>query len=148
MKILPTLEGGLSIVPESDSDWAVLEMIPVDMERPGHLAESLAGLMDEESEWDQWVVPDLREVFESQSSYVAAAIQYARIQSPAEIYITSKDVDRWYGAINQARLALQAQYHLDALESFDDAPEIVLQAYFRDRFYVFLLGMFLEHVMR
>jgi hypothetical protein len=79
---------------------------------------------------------------------VAAAIQYARIQSPAEIYITSKDVDRWYGAINQARLALQAQYHLDALESFDDAPEIVLQAYFRDRFYVFLLGMFLEHVMR
>jgi hypothetical protein len=147
MTILPTLEGGLSIQPESDADWAVLDMIVVDMGRPGHLAESLAGLMDDESEWDEWVVPDLVESFSKQTGYVAAAIQYARTFSEESILITPNGAEYWYGAVNQARLALQARYKLDAIGSLDDAPEEVVQAYFRDRFYTALLSFLLEYVM-
>jgi len=148
MTILPTLEGGLSIQPESDADWSVLEMITVDMGRPGHLAESLGDLMDKESEWEEWVVPDLVEAFDAQSHYVVAAIQKARQHSPpAPLSVTSKDVEFWYGAVNQARLALQARYQLDALESLDDIPEEMIEAYFRDRFYTSLLSLFLEYVM-
>jgi len=145
MTILPTLEGGLSIQPESDADWSVLEMIAVDMGRPGHLAESLGDLMDKESEWEEWVVPDLVEAFDAQNHYVVAAIQKARRQSP--LTVTQKNVELWYGAVNQARLALQARYQLDALESLDDIPEEMTEAYFRDRFYTSLLSLFLEYVM-
>ena len=148
MTILPTLEGGLSIQPESDADWSVLEMITVDLGRPGHLAESLAGLMDDESEWDEWVVPDLVEAFNTQSTYVTKVIENARgLSDPATISVTKTDVESWYGAVNQARLALQARYRLDTLDSLDDVPEEVAQAYFRDRFYTTLLSLFLEYVM-
>ncbi len=147
MTILPTLEGGLSIQPESDTDWSVLEMITTDMGRPGDLAASLAGLMDEESEWDEWVVPDLVEAFDSQIAYVATAIQRARDQSAETLTITPNDADRWYGAVNQARLALQSRYRLDVMESLDDVPDEVIQAYFRDRFYTALLSLLLEFVM-
>ena len=147
MTILPTLEGGLSIQPESDADWSVLERITMDMGRPGHLAESLAGLMDEESEWDEWVVPDLVEAFDSQMTYVAAAIQHARDQSAETLTISPNDADRWYGAVNQARLALQSRYRLDVIESLNQVPDEVIQAYFRDRFYTALLSLLLKFVL-
>lgn len=148
MTVLPTLEGGLSIQPESDADWAVLEMISVDMGRPGHLAESLAGLMDEDSEWEEWVVPDLQETFNEQVAYVAVAVQHARDQSVQTVAITPKDAELWYGAVNQARLALQARYKLDAIDSLDGMPDELIQVYFRDRFYTALLSFLLEWVMR
>jgi hypothetical protein len=150
MKVVPTLEGGLSIRPESERDWQVLEMIPADMGRSGHLAESLGGLMDEESEWDEWVVPDLVENFDKQCSYVALAIKRAHSEVPSPIIVSPQDVDHWYGALNQARLSLQARYRLDAIEFenvVDDLPDEIVQAYFRDRFYASLQSLFLEFVM-
>jgi len=147
MTILPTLEGGLSIQPDSEADWSVIEMIMSDMGRPAQLAELLAGLMDEESEWDEWVVPDLVEGFSKQAGYVAAAIQYARTFKGESILITPRGAENWYGAVNQARLTLQSQYKLDEIESLDDVSELVKQVYFRDRFYTALLSFLLEYVM-
>lgn len=147
MKIVPTLEGGLSIQPESDTDWSVLEMIITDIGRPAHLAESLADLMDDESEWDEWVVPDLAEGFHSQSSYVTNAVQHGREQSAGAVMVSPSDADHWYGALNQARLALQARYRLDAMETLDDISAEVIEAYYRDRFYASLQSLLLEFVM-
>ena len=150
MKVIPTLEGGLAIRPESEMDWQVLEMITSDMGRSGHLAESLGGLMDEESEWDEWVVPDLVESFDKQSSYVALAIKHARSEDPSPIIVRPQDADHWYGALNQARLSLQARYRLDTIDFenvVDDLPDEIVQAYFRDRFYTSLQSLLLEFVM-
>lgn len=150
MKVAPTLKGGLSIQADSERDWQVLKMITADMGRSGHLAESLGGLMDEESEWDEWVVPDLVESFDQQGSYVAAAIMRAHDKGSSPILVTPQNVDRWYGALNQARLALQARYRLDAIDfehAGDDLPDEIVQAYFRDRFYASLQSLFLEFVM-
>lgn len=147
MKILPTLERGLSIEPESDRDWSVLGMISADIGRPAHLAESFAGLMADDSEWDEWVVPDLVDGFTFQSLLVDAAIADARKQTPPAIIIRPEHADCWYGAVNQARLALQARYRLDVMESLDEVPEDVIEAYIRDRFYSSLQSLLLEFVM-
>lgn len=147
MNITPTLEGGLAIEPSSEIDWEVLEMITKDIGRPAHLAESLAGLMADDSEWDEYVVPDLETRFNNQSRLVAAAIQNAREHDEPVVYIKPRHAEKWYGAINQARLALQARYKLESQDDFEDAPAELRSAYFRDRFYLMLQSMLLEYVM-
>ena len=150
MKVLPTLEGGLCIIPESEADWMELHLICTDAVRPSHLAESLADLMDVDSDWDEFVVPDLEESFNSQCRFVAATIENARDHNEKAIFITPPQSEKWYGAINQARLSLETRYKLDAVEADGDleeaAPE-VRSAYFRNRFYLFLQSMLLEFVM-
>ncbi|MCP5534632.1 MAG: hypothetical protein H7A51_00170 [Akkermansiaceae bacterium] len=151
MKVLPTLEGGLCIIPESESDWMELEIICSDAVRPAHLAESLADLMDADSDWEEYVVPDLEENFNSQCRYVGAAITHARDHNERAVFITRPQAEKWYGAINQARLSLEARYKLAAIDGIEGpgpeaAPEL-RSAYFRDRFYLFLQSMLLEYVM-
>ena len=147
MNVLPTLEGGLCILPESDADWIELELICSDVGRPAHLAEALADLMDSDSEWEQYVVPDLEENFNSQCRYVAAAIEDARNNNEQGIFITPSQAEKWYGAINQARLSLEARYQLDSIEATDDLEPELRSAYFRNRFYLFLQSMMLDYVM-
>lgn len=147
MTITPTLEGGLAIEPSSETDWEVLEMISRDIGRPAHLAESLAGLMVEDSEWEEYVVPDLTQNFDRQSDYVAAVIANARENNERVVFIKSKEVDNWYGAINQARLALEARYDLSQRDDFEDTPVKIRSAHYRERFYHALQSMLLEYVM-
>ncbi len=150
MKILPTLEGGLCIMPESEADWMELELICTDAVRPSHLAESLADLMDTDSDWEEFVVPDLEESFNSQCRFVAATIENARDHNEKDVFITPKQAEKWYGAINQARLSLEARYKLDALDPEDNIEEIepeVRSAYYRNRFYLFLQSTLLDYVM-
>jgi len=104
-------------------------------------------LMDDDSEWDEWVVPDLVEGFTSQSLLVDASVAEARKQTPPAIVIRPKHADLWYGAVNQARLSLQARFRLDVFESLDGVPEEVVKAYIRDRFYATLQSLLLEFVM-
>jgi len=150
MKVLPTLEGGLCIMPESKNDWVEIELICSDAVQPAHLAESLADLMDEDSEWDEYVVPDLEESFKSQCGFVRAVIKNARKSRERGIFITPADAEKWYGAINQARLSLQARYHLEEMGEMGDADGVeseLKSAYFRNRFYLLLQSMLLEFVM-
>ncbi|NWK57327.1 hypothetical protein HW115_17030 [Verrucomicrobiaceae bacterium N1E253] len=149
MKIIPTLEGGLAIEPETDIDWEVLGMIASDIGRPGQLAEHLASLMDDESEWDEWVVPELVRSYDDQMSLVSAAVHQGRLHE-GKVLISPGHADPWYGALNQARLALQSRYRLDSLEKLDtleSTPDEVVQAHFRDRFYASLQSLILEFVL-
>jgi hypothetical protein len=125
----------------------VLEMICTDVGRPAHLAESLAGLMDDESDWEEFVVPDLEQNFNVQCKFVQMTIEAAREHNAQAIFIKKHEAEKWYGAINQARLSLEARYGLGAIEDFEDAPEELNSAHFRDRFYQTLQGILLEYVM-
>lgn len=147
MNVIPTLEGGLAIEPESDLDWEVLEMITRDIRRPAHLAESLADLMADDGDWSEYVVPDLVEGFNNQTQLVAAAIRDARENDDPAVYITPGQAEKWYGALNQCRLALEARYRLSAEEDFESAPAEMRSAHFRDRFYLMLQSMLLEYVL-
>lgn len=147
MKVALSLDGGVVLELESELDWTALEAMVEDSGRPGDLAESLAGLMDEESEWDEWVVPELVEGFEGQFSHVKSAITHARNQGDSRIEITPEEADLWYGAINQSRLALQARYRFDVISSMEEQSEEVQLAYLRDRIYTSLQGILLEYVM-
>lgn len=147
MNVIPTLEGGLSIEPENAADWMVLEAISTDIGRPSHLAESLAGLMGDDSEWEELVVPDLEQNFNVQCRYVQEAVESAREQNSQAIFIKAHNADKWYGALNQARMSLQARYDIHGLDNFEDAPEELRSAHFRDRFYLTLQGVLLEYVM-
>lgn len=153
MRILPTLEGGLCILPESETDWQELQLICSDEERPGLIAESLADLMDEECEWCDYVTPDLQRGFQEQTQMVAERIQKARSSEQPAVFITPKDAEKWYGAINQARLSLQAGYQLDELDELNDPDELedlepdLKSAFYRNRFYLLLQSMLLEYIM-
>lgn len=147
MNVIPTLEGGLAIQPETEADWMVLETICTDVGRPAHLAESLAGLMDDETDWEDLVVPDLEQGFSGQCEFVRAAVEDARGRSAQGVFIKKHDAEKWYGAINQARLSLEARYGLHGVEEFGDAPAELRSAHFRDRFYLQLQSLLLEYVM-
>lgn len=125
----------------------VLETINTDVGRPAHLAESLAGLMDEESDWEELVVPDLEQSFSSQCRFVQASIDAARERDEKALFIKPRDAEKWYGAVNQARLSLQARYKLHELDDPEGAPAELRSAHFRDRFYLMLQSLLLEYVM-
>jgi hypothetical protein len=150
MKILPTLDGGLCILPESEIDWQELELISSDEDRPMHLAASLADLMDQDSEWDEYVVPDLEENFRGQTQVVAGIIQKARISNERAIFISPADAEHWYGAINQVRLSLHARYDVEELSDdgeLNDVDPELKSAYYRNRFYLLLQSMLLEYIL-
>jgi hypothetical protein len=121
MKIEPTLEGGLRVDAESPLDWHVLMAIIHDA-RGGEkdLASRLGGLITEDAgaeDWQEFVVPELREGFDDQLRSVAGAIGSAMHQSAdgiGSIWIKRADGAMWYGALNQARLALEELHHLSA----------------------------------
>lgn len=150
MKILPTLDGGLCIIPESEIDWQELELICSDEDRPTHLAASLADLMDQDSEWNEYVVPDLEEGFRGQVKAVAGTIEKARTSDEPAIFISPSDAEQWYGAINQVRLSMHARYDVEELSNsndLDDADPVIKSAYYRNRFYLLLQSMLLEYVL-
>ena len=150
MKILPTLEVGLCIIPESEIDWDELQLICSDDDRPTHLAESLADLMDEDSEWGEYVVPDLEEGFRNQTQFVDATIKRVRQSNEPAIFIPPAEAELWYGAINQVRLSLQASYDVEELDEASDLNDWepgLKSAYFRNRFYLLLQSMLLEFIM-
>ena len=150
MKVLPTLEGGLCILPESREDWIELELICSDAVRPAHLAESLADLMDQESDWDEYVVPDLEENFSNQTRFVSAAIDNARNSKESAVFITPAQAEKWYGALNQARLSLQAKYDVEEMKDRDSVGELepeLRSAFYRNRFYLLLQSMLLDFIM-
>lgn len=113
MKVLPTLEGGLSVLPESDLEWEVLAMVGEDMDPPIELAEGLANLMEGSSEWDEWVVPELMEGFHEQKDYVSEAVKEGK--QVGAVTVNIKNADKWYGALNQARLGLERLYEVSEL---------------------------------
>lgn len=157
MKISPTLEGGLRIDAEDLGDWEVLHAILHDAKRgDADLASDLGGLISEEAgaeDWREYVIPDLRSEFEHQLDKVAGTIESAMEQTggaPGPIWISRADGFLWYGALNQARLAIEELHHFGPTDnvSMDDLPPARRSAFFRSQFYLAIQSLLLDHVMR
>jgi len=148
MTLGPTLGGGLKLIPEEVQDWLVLLEIATDANEK--LASRFGDLMDEDAMWDEIVVPELETEFSEQRKHVLKVVREARESEEKEIIINSEDSDMWYGALNQARLSLEAEYQFGPRE-FAKAEEIEDQemrsAYLRDEFYLTLQSLILRYVV-
>lgn len=154
MKAGQTLDGGLRIDAEDGDDWFVLVRIAADAEGDS-LAERLGGLMDGElaEDWREFVVPDLRDEFEGRVAFVRHEVEAAMAAAQGaagSLWISRERAFDWYGALNQARLALEERYGFGpalipagAMQSAERRS-----AYVRARFYCAIQSMLLEFVMK
>lgn len=157
MKAMPTLQGGLRIDAENAADWNVLRAIVADANGcTSDLASRLGGMISEQAgaqDWEEFVVPDLREAFQDELAQVGTSIESASFHvkdGPGPVWITREHGFAWYSALNQARLALEEQHVFGPGESIVAAsltPES-RAAFIRTRFYCTLQGLLLEHVMQ
>jgi Domain of unknown function (DUF2017) len=157
MKAMPTLEGGLRIDSEDASDWELLRAIITDANGcEVDLASRLGGLIPEETgglDWEEYVVPDLREEFQDGLAQVGAAIESAIHHAAGEggpIWITPEDVIPWYSALNQARLALEEHFKFGPSEEIEvtTLPPEQHAAFIRSEFYSMVQELLLEYVMK
>ena len=156
MRVAPTLDGGLRIDADGPRDWDVLRMIVPDaLTRDGDLATRLGELMtvgEAGEDWQEFVVPELRSLFDSQLASVAQAIEQAAAAVDNEagpLPIPRSAAEDWYGALNQARLALEDRHHLH--QHPEAAPESMpparRSAWFRSQFYLAVQGILLDRVL-
>jgi hypothetical protein len=148
MTIAPTLSGGLKLVPEEEQDWLILLQIADDGD--GNLAQQFSDLMDDDSMWEDIVVPELEVEFSEQRRKVVAAILQAREAEGDGVLVEKADAEAWYGALNQARLAMEAKYHFGPRELRDPSEleeSEARSAYFRNEFYCTVQSLLLEYVM-
>ncbi len=155
MRIAPTLQGGLRIDIESMLDWARLELIAIDGARnESTLGLKLGGRMELDKDWIDYVLPDLEADFSSQLQYVHKEVRVARSKDSekGEIHITSENVGLWYGALNQARIALESELELSQYDEIDSdtvksLSNEVRSAIIRNHFYTVIQTNLLEQVM-
>ena len=157
MTVMPTLEGGLRIDAEDAGDWDLLRGI-VDDANGGDvdLASRLGDLVEDEEvaeDWQEYVVPDLREGFQDELAEIGALIESAAFEAaggPGPIWITRENAMPWYSALNQARLALE-ELHRFGPEGRADPRRMGDEkhaAFIRSGFYSDIQSLLLEHVMR
>ncbi len=157
MTVMPTLEGGLRIDAEGSGDWDLLRGIVDDATGDGpDLASRLGGMVDDAEiaeDWQEFVVPDLRDEFQDVLAEIAALIESAAFDSaggPGPIWITRENAYPWYSALNQARLSLEEVHHFGP-EMKADPRKMGLEkqaAFIRSGFYADIQSLLLEHVMR
>lgn len=159
MKVMPTMEGGLRLEIESPTDWVMLKQIPQDATEKldTSLPELLGDLMDDDSEWDDLVLPDLQLIFSAQLAQVASAVTEAEANSidssdgeEGELFIPRQDAEEWYGALNQARLALEERYRFGPTEGIEDLaqfPPAKRTAFIRSQFYCTLQSILLDYAI-
>ena len=148
MTIAPTLAGGLKLLPEEERDWYLLLEIAQDGD--ADLAKHFADLMDEDSMWEDIVMPELESDFSKQRETVMKAVVKAKKAGEDEVVIEPADADAWYGALNQARLAMEAKYRFGPRELSDPSQlqsNEMRSAYYRNDFYCTVQSLLLEYVM-
>ena len=156
MKAMPTLEGGLRIDAEDASDWELLRAILADANGcENDLATRLGGLISEDAgaeDWQEYIVPDLREAFQDELAQIGAAIEAAVFHAdggPGPIWITPEDAFQWYSSLNQARLSLEEHFEFGPSVEIDPKgfTPIRRAAFFRSKFYCAIQSLLLEYVM-
>ena len=156
MKAMPTLEGGLRIDTEDASDWELLRSIVADANGcVGDLASRLGGMISEEAgaeDWQEYIVPDLREAFQDELAQIGAAIESAAFHAdggPGPIWITPDDAFPWYSSLNQARLSLEEHFKFGPSEEIDPRGFTPTRraAFYRSKFYCAIQSLLLEYVL-
>lgn len=159
MKVLPTMEGGLRVDLAEEGDWAIFRILLDDARGKSEdwLAKRLGVLM-EEDDWEEYVVPDLADFFGEQIGVVSKALEDAEKKADGlagELYIARDEGQAWYSVLNQARLALEGQWKLAEIEkqAEEGSEEVLLKdeqrltALMRSRLYLLLQTRLLEFVL-
>jgi len=108
--------------------------------------------------WEDIVVPDLQHHFSSQIEHVLKVIREAKKRAPdhekgesaVEIHIPREDGELWYGALNQARIALESHYKFGPIDEIDVLETLSPKkrdAFLRERFYMSLQSVLIQYVM-
>lgn len=148
MKAAPTLDGRLRIDVETELDVVVLKSVVGDAAgETGSLAEKLAAGMAGEiaDDWQEFVLPDLREHYDQQVGTVARAL--ADLSPGMAVFVSREDAGSWYGTFNQARLALEDRYQL-SVKPPGPATAERRTALIRSNFYQVIQGMLLGFLMK
>lgn len=149
MKAAPTLDGRIRIDIESHLDWMIMQAIPHDARTTGvGLADRLGGPQDAESaaDWEDFVRPELCQGFDSQLDFVEGVLAGLDEEKPGPVFIVREDAMSWYGALNQARLALEERYAFGD-GSPDEMTPGTRTAWYRSQFYLTLQSLMLEFLM-
>ncbi len=154
MKAYPIPQGGIHIELEDADDWRLLARMLRDARDDAFdLAANVGGhIPDEEiaEDWQDFVMPDLRDQFDGQLERVTSAIARAHEahQGGGGRVLVARDAGAdWYGVLNRARLALESRYKL--AEERGDGEEGPARgehaARLRDRLYCALQSLLLDH---
>lgn len=151
MKIGPTLNGGMRIDAESAEDWQILRYLPYDA-RPQELAERLAEATEaDNTDWREYVLPDLQESFTQQVAFVYHAIEKAVVESNKQagsLFVEKEDALTWYGALNQARLTLQEMHKLPQTPQELKGMEPERRgAFYRSQFYCIIQTLLIDRIL-
>lgn len=151
MRIAPTLNGGMRIDAESAEDWQILRYLPYDA-RPQELAGRLADATEKDNtDWREFVLPDLEEGFTRQIAFVYQAIEKAAAEAGEEagpLFVEKEDALTWYGALNQARLTLQEMHQLpQASEELKGMEPERRGAFYRSQFYCIIQTLLIDRVL-
>lgn len=150
MKAAPTLDGRIRIDIESKLDRMIMQSICHDARAVDvDLAERLGDYLGDEastSDWEEFVLPDLKQGFNEQLDYIERVLMALDPETPEPVFIVKEDAETWYGALNQARLALEDRYQFDGEDPEEMSPGR-RTAWFRNQFYQMLQGMLLECLM-
>lgn len=155
MTIAPTLEGGLRIDVESHMDWMLLERMCSDAASASQpLDEKLACHVDANEDWEEFIKPELKSYLSEQLRTISVAITSASrdIDGRGSLFIQQKAGMEWYGALNQARIALEELHNLSKFDLLD--PEDIVKessatrsALIRNQLYQQLQGALLTFVL-
>lgn len=114
---------------------------------------------DEEinDDWHDHVLPDMMEEFARQLDVVGEDLKGATRfedrggEEEYEFTIPVDHIERWYGALNQARLVMQERYDFPELETAEEIQELVnserFGPYLISRFYTDIQGLLLKVMM-
>jgi hypothetical protein len=152
MRVAPTLNGGLRIDAEAPGDWDSLRSIVRDA-KPAELAHRLTEATGSDTEdWEEFVQPELQTTFEGQLEIVRTTIEDAAdlaLEGPGPLFISKSNAQDWYGALNQARLALHARY--DFAQEDPDPEKMSVKkraAFYRNQFYSIVQDLLLDRVIK
>lgn len=137
----------------------LIQQIPVSAD-PGDSAAARARIYSSpthgaepefDTEWEEYVAPDLRELFQSAVEIVQEDLADFPPNEPQSHYtlrLGIKRLESWVHALNQARLALAARYNLNEAD-MDDVPaggDARALATFQVHFYGYLQECFLREL--
>lgn len=100
-------------------------------------------------DWRSYVVPGLRETFADARNLVDSDLATLRAEGGHfSLTVPLGHAEAWLNALNQARLALAAQYGFGEKELADDIPESIEEPRDRALFQIHFYGMLQEWFIR
>jgi hypothetical protein len=153
MKLSSAPAGGLRIQVDEADDWMLLLGILHDAQSQGFdLATHVGMPMQQTTDWHDWqeyVMPDIREGYQEHLKAVLLAIQSAQLAAadgPGTLWISRDNAFDWYSALNQARMAIEESHNFGPGANIDPASlsPVQLAAFCRSQFYCAIQSFLLD----